>query len=119
MAGWGAVHSSAGEEYVDGGVSFQTESWTTDSAGNTYVVGSRTQGGTLTVGIVGASTAPAIYPSYYGGSDVFITKLDPNGQFSAGLSLVTKRVRSYVLVARTPAGRGLLAGASPPLRLSM
>ena len=40
------------------------------------------------------------------------------GRFTARPSLGARRGRRYVLVARTTAGGGTLAGASPPLRLS-
>jgi len=41
------------------------------------------------------------------------------GRFTATPSLGARRGRRYVLVARTTAGGGTLAGASPPLRLSI
>ena len=40
------------------------------------------------------------------------------GRFTATPALGARRGRRYVLVARTTAGDGTLAGASPPLRLS-
>ncbi len=56
---------------------------TTDSAGNTYVVGSRALGGPsgiILVGNFGAFTGNPTATPLYGGSDVFVSKLDPNGQ---------------------------------------
>jgi len=87
---------------------------TTDSAGNTYVVGSRAFGG---VGLIigGISTTPPVVTSpafYYGGSDVFLSKLDPNGNLVFTDTFAGKRVDTGTAIALDPFGNIYIAGTT-------
>src|SRR6202034_4093207 len=74
----GKFSTSIGDIYP-----FIVSAMTTDAAGNTYVVGSRELGGGVPTTIVPVlGTTPPVVTSpyfYYNGSDVFVTKLDPDG----------------------------------------
>jgi hypothetical protein len=81
---------------------------TTDSAGNTYVVGSRTFGADFAVVNEQSST------------DVFVTKLDPNGNILFTDSFGGKGRDTGNAIAVDPAGNIYIAGAttSPDFPLS-
>ena len=91
---------------------------TTDSAGNTYVVGSR-QIGFLTGAIaISVIFDPVVFsPS---GSDVFVSKLDPNGQLLFTDAFGGKGVDQGLAIALDPSGSIYIAGSttSPDFPLS-
>jgi uncharacterized protein (TIGR03437 family) len=91
---------------------------TTDSAGNTYVVGSRQ------IGVAGAfaeinGAAPPVFFSTPG-SDVFVSKLDPNGQLLFTDTFGGKGVDQGIAIALDPSGNIYIAGSttSPDFPLS-
>src|SRR5580700_9825718 len=67
----GGFTTSLGDAYP-----YTVSAITTDAAGNTYVVGSRTIAGTNAFRI---GTDGTVGPISFG-SDVFVSKLDPNGR---------------------------------------
>ena len=85
---------------------------TTDSAGNTYVVGSRQLPGTP------AFTDPLI--AGQPDSDLFVTKLDPNGNALFTDTFAGKGVDTATAIAVDPSGNIYIAGAtnSPDFPLS-
>jgi uncharacterized protein (TIGR03437 family) len=91
----------------------------TDPAGNTYVVGSRQFGfGASFIGINGA--APPVFFSTPGGSDVFVSKLDPNGQLLFTDTFGGKGIDQGIAIALDPSGNIYIAGSttSPDFPLS-
>jgi uncharacterized protein (TIGR03437 family) len=88
----------------------------TDSAGNTYVVGSRQLGGGpygLLIGGVsfsGITGLPSILS--YGGSDVFVTKLDPNGRVLFTDTFAGKGIDTGSAIALDPSGNIYIAGTT-------
>jgi uncharacterized protein (TIGR03437 family) len=85
---------------------------TTDSAGNTYVAGSRQLPGT-----------PAFINPFIAGqpdSDVFVSKLDPNGNILFTDTFAGKGVDTATAIAIDPSGNIYIAGAtnSPDFPLS-
>src|ERR1700730_13832069 len=79
---------------------------TTDSAGNTYVVGSRALGGAYfaIIGLFGGTGGITGFPTatISGGSDVFVTKLDPNGQVLFTDTFAGKGVDQGIAIALDP-----------------
>jgi uncharacterized protein (TIGR03437 family) len=92
---------------------------TTDSAGNTYVVGSRQLGVAETISIINGAVPPVVF-STPGGSDVFISKLDPNGQLLFTDTFGGKGVDQGIAIALDPSGNIYIAGSttSPDFPLS-
>ena len=91
----------------------------TDASGNTYVVGSRQLGVAETISIING----AVHRSFYstpGGSDVFISKLDPNGQLLFTDTFGGKGVDIGNAIALDPSGNIYIAGSttSPDFPLS-
>ena len=88
---------------------------TTDSAGNTYVVGSRQFGGSVPSIIIGvlSPTPPPVSISpyfYYAGSDVFVSKLDPNGKLLFTDTFAGKGSDTGTAIALDPTGNIYIAG---------
>lgn len=88
----------------------------TDAAGNTYVVGSRQLGGVyfLTGNL---SSAPVVFlppdaNSLYGGSDVFVSKLDPNGKVLFTDTFAGKGVDRGLAIALDPSGNIYIGGST-------
>ena len=92
---------------------------TTDSAGNTYVVGSR-QFGVAGVFFFSGRAAPPTIFFLPGGSDVFVSKLDPNGQLLFTDTFGGKGVDQGTAIALDPSGNIYIAGTttSPDFPLS-
>lgn len=98
----------------------------TDSAGNTYVVGSRQLGGGVPVEVIGVLSPTPLPPVivspyfYYGGSDVFVSKLDPNGKVLFTDTFAGKGVDTGTAIALDPSGNIYIAGTttSPDFPLS-
>ena len=82
----------------------------TDAAGNTYVVGSRAIAATnaFRIGIFGI-VAPLSSGS---GSDVFLTKLDPNGNLLFTDTFAGKGVDTGTAIALDPSGNIYIAGTT-------
>ena len=80
---------------------------TTDAAGNTYIVGSRQLPGGFAA-FLGASTitSPAA------GSDVFVSKLDPNGKLLFTDTFAGKGVDTGAAIAVDPSGNIYIAGST-------
>src|ERR1700683_4916245 len=78
---------------------------TTDSAGNTYIVGSRqlTASGTVTVN---SST------NLGAGTDVFVSKLDPSGNLLFTDTFAGKGVDTGTAIALDPSGNIYIAGTT-------
>ena len=95
---------------------------TTDSAGNTYVVGSRQFGSFGFAGVFSIinGAAPPVVFSTPGGSDVFVSKLDPNGQLLFTDTFAGKGVDQGNAIALDPSGNIYIAGSttSPDFPLS-
>src|SRR5579863_258314 len=109
-----ATLSIAGEftTFLGAGNPYTIAAITTDSTGNTYVVGSRQLG-----------TPPAIvFDLEYipPDSDVFVTKLDPNGKILFTDTFAGKGVDTGSAIAVDPSGNIYIAGttSSPDFPLS-
>jgi uncharacterized protein (TIGR03437 family) len=89
---------------------------TTDAAGNTYVVGSRTIPGSAAFRI---GTDGLVAPISFG-SDVFVSKLDPNGKLLFTDTFGGKGIDSGTAIALDPSGNIYIAGttSSPDFPLS-
>ena len=87
---------------------------TTDSAGNTYVVGSRALGGVYFTGVISGVplSITSIYGSLSGGSDVFVSKLDPSGQLLFTDIFAGKGVDTGTAIAVDPSGNIYIAGTT-------
>ena len=87
---------------------------TTDSSGNTYVVGNRQLGAFPTaISIAGQATLDELVdPFGSGGSDVFVTKLDPNGKILFTDTFAGKGVDSGNAIAVDPSGNIYIAGTT-------
>lgn len=116
----GDFSTSLGDSYP-----YNISAITTDSAGNTYVVGSRALGGgTILYG--GIFDPASIVPGYgfqnflYGGSDVFVSKLDPNGKLLFTDTFAGKGIDTGTAIALDPSGNIYIAGTttSPDFPLS-
>jgi uncharacterized protein (TIGR03437 family) len=93
----------------------------TDSAGNTYVVGSRQLGTATTyIGIVGVVSDTTIVESAAATTDVFVSKLDPNGKLLFTDIFGGKGVDTGTAIAVDPTGNIYIAGTttSPDFPLS-
>ena len=95
---------------------------TTDSAGNTYVVGSRALGGSYAIFAVGVpSTINTILGDFlHGGTDVFVSKLDPYGNLLFTDTFAGKGNDTGTAIALDPSGNIYIAGTttSPDFPLS-
>lgn len=82
---------------------------TTDSAGNTYVVGSRALTGAAAFRIgTDGTAAPLGSPA----TDVFVSKLDPNGQLLFTDTFAGKGVDTGTAIAVDPSGNIYIAGTT-------
>jgi uncharacterized protein (TIGR03437 family) len=100
--------------------SYTISAITTDSAGNTYVVGSRALAGIpSTIAIIGDFSSPNPFESPVA-SDVFVTKLDPNGKILFTDTFAGKGVDTGSAIAVDPSGNIYIAGTttSPDFPLS-
>ena len=97
----GEFATSIGDTYP-----YLVSAMTTDSAGNTYVVGSRVLGSANVVLNPNLNTALA------GGSDVFVTKLDPSGKVLFNDHFAGKGVDTGTAIALDPAGNVYIAGTT-------
>ena len=84
---------------------------TTDAAGNTYVVGSRVLGGSLTAGIGNFSPTPTT-AFLYAPSDVFVSKLDPNDNLLFTDTFAGKGVDQGIAIALDPSGNIYIGGTT-------
>lgn len=86
---------------------------TTDSAGNTYVVGSRALGGVgVAIALIYDPVAVTQSSVYYGGSDVFVSKLDPNGNLLFTDTFAGKGVDTGTAIALDPSGNIYIGGTT-------
>jgi uncharacterized protein (TIGR03437 family) len=86
---------------------------TADSAGNTYVVGSRIRGSASAVQYGNGTFFPVSYAgSFYPGSDVFVSKLDPNGKLLFTDTFAGKGVDTGLAIALDPSGNIYIAGTT-------
>jgi uncharacterized protein (TIGR03437 family) len=103
----GQFSTALGDQYP-----YTISAITTDAAGNTYVVGTR-QIGTLIslVAVVGDVAAPpnATVP---GTSDVFVSKLDPNGYLLFTDTFAGKGTDRGIAIALDPSGDIYIAGTT-------
>ena len=83
---------------------------TTDSAGNTYVVGSRQFGGPYAIAVLNGDFAISSPVLSLGGSDIFLTKLDPNGKVLFTDSFAGKGNDAGLAIALDPSGNIYIAG---------
>jgi len=115
----GEFTTSLGDAYP-----YMVSAIATDSAGNTYVVGSRALGGGGIFGIIAVvGDLPPVTTSpyyYYGGSDVFVTKLDPNGKLLFTDTFAGKGVDTGTAITVDATGNIYIAGTttSPDFPLS-
>jgi uncharacterized protein (TIGR03437 family) len=115
----GEFTTSLGDAYP-----YMVSAIATDSAGNTYVVGSRALGGGGIFGIIAVvGDLPTVSTSpyyYYGGSDVFVTKLDPNGKVLFTDTFAGKGVDTGTAITIDATGNIYIAGTttSPDFPLS-
>jgi len=100
----GEFTTSLGDTYP-----YTVSAITTDSAGNTYVVGSRQLGGPTTIAVINGAVPPAIFTSSYGGTDVFVSKLDPNGKLLFTDIFAGKGVDTGNSIALDPSGNIYIA----------
>jgi uncharacterized protein (TIGR03437 family) len=84
----------------------------TDSAGNTYVVGSRELGGNVTFAVLSGAVPPVVFESPGGGSDVFVSKLDPNGELIFTDTFAGKGIDTGTAIALDPSGNIYIAGTT-------
>jgi uncharacterized protein (TIGR03437 family) len=103
----GDFTTSLGDSYP-----YMISAITTDSAGNTYVVGSRALGGSLTAAIGDLPQMLSIYTPFYSPADVFVTKLDPNGQVMFTDTFAGKGVDQGIAIALDPSGNIYIAGTT-------
>jgi uncharacterized protein (TIGR03437 family) len=105
----GDFTTSLGDAY-----SYMISAITADAAGNTYVVGSRALGGILSGVFVAIGDLPPVNRSgvFYGGSDVFVTKLDPNGRVLFTDTFAGKGVDQGIAIALDQSGNIYIAGAT-------
>jgi uncharacterized protein (TIGR03437 family) len=92
----------------------------TDAAGNTYVVGSRQLGAPISISLLFGAVPPVTFTSSYGGSDVFVSKLDPNGTLLFTDTFAGKGVDQGNAIALDASGNIYIAGTttSPDFPLS-
>ena len=92
---------------------------TTDPAGNTYVVGSRQIGLGASFAVIDGLAPPSFF-STPGPSDVFVSKLDPNGQLLFTDTFGGKGIDQGLAIALDPSGNIYIAGSttSPDFPLS-
>ncbi|MGA3186015.1 MAG: SBBP repeat-containing protein [Bryobacteraceae bacterium] len=114
----GQFTTSIGDAYP-----FTVSAITTDSAGNTYVVGGRQlTTGTPYTFIANTGALPPVTTSstLYAGSDIFVTKLDPNGNVLFTDTFAGKGVDTGTAIAVDPTGNIYIAGTttSPDFPLS-
>ena len=84
---------------------------TTDPAGSTYVVGSRQIGvGAFTIGAIAGNPTATNTTNYGVGSDVFVSKLDPNGKLIFTDTFGGKGNDVGTAIAVDPAGNIYIAG---------
>lgn len=102
----GQFSTSLGDQYP-----YTISAITTDAVGNTYAVGSRQIGiSETTVGVVGdAVSPPSLVP---GTSDVFVSKLDPNGNLLFTDTFAGKGTDTGIAVAVDPSGDIYIAGST-------
>jgi uncharacterized protein (TIGR03437 family) len=103
----GEFTTSLGDTYP-----YTVSAITTDSAGNTYVVGSRQLGGPTAIAVINGAVPPAIFTSSYGGTDVFVSKLDPNGKLLFTDTFAGKGVDTGTAIALDPSGNIYIAGTT-------
>jgi len=84
----------------------------TDSAGNTYVVGTRELGYAFTFSILTGAMLPIVFESPGGGSDVFVSKLDPNGKLLFTDTFAGKGIDTGTAIALDPSGNIYIAGTT-------
>src|SRR5580700_898330 len=97
----GEFSTSIGDTYP-----YLVSAMTTDAAGNTYVVGSRVLGSANVV------LNPNLNLALAGGSDVFVTKLDPSGKLLFNDHFAGKGVDTGTAIALDPAGNIYIAGTT-------
>src|ERR1700722_19482008 len=85
---------------------------TTDSVGNTYVVGSRELGSAVTFSILTGAMFPNVFESPGGGSDVFVSKLDPNGKLLFTDTFAGKGIDQGIAIALDLSGNIYIAGTT-------
>jgi uncharacterized protein (TIGR03437 family) len=100
------------------GYPYTISALTTDSAGNTYIVGSRQIGIAGTFAVLDGAAPPVVFSTP--GSDVFVSKLDPNGQLLFTDTFGGKGVDQGIAIALDPSGNIYIAGSttSPDFPLS-
>jgi uncharacterized protein (TIGR03437 family) len=103
----GQFTTSIGDTYP-----YTVSAITTDSAGNTYVVGSRQLGGEYFAVISAVAPITGILDALSGGSDVFLTKLDPNGNLLFTDTFAGKGVDQGIAIALDPSGNIYIAGTT-------
>jgi hypothetical protein len=102
LATAGPFSTSLGDQYP-----YTISAITTDALGNTYAVGSRQIGvPTLSIGIIGAAAATLET------SDVFLSKLDPNGNLMFTDSFAGKGTDRGIAIAIDPSGNIYIAGTT-------
>jgi hypothetical protein len=84
----------------------------TDAAGNTYVVGTRELGGAVIFSSLTGAMLPVVFSSPGGGSDVFVTKLDPNGKLLFTDTFAGKGIDTGTAIALDPSGNIYIAGTT-------
>ena len=108
----GQFSTSIGDVYP-----FQISAITTDSAGNTYVVGSRNLGGYALTGVFINPFSTPVSVSGLGAflwiqTDVFVTKLDPTGKVLFTDTFAGKGSDSGSAIALDPTGNIYIAGST-------
>jgi uncharacterized protein (TIGR03437 family) len=104
--------TSLGDQYP-----YTIAATTSDSAGNTYVVGSRQLGGgtlSLLVGDFSPTLPIVIRTPYfaYVGTDVFVSKLDPTGKLLFTDTFAGKGIDTGTAIALDPSGNIYIAGTT-------
>jgi uncharacterized protein (TIGR03437 family) len=98
----GQFTTSIGDNYP-----YMVSTTTTDAAGNTYIVGSRVLGsGGPFAFRIGAATSSSLPVA----SDVFVTKLDPNGKLLFTNTYAGKGVDTGTAITLDPSGNIYVAG---------
>jgi uncharacterized protein (TIGR03437 family) len=108
----GEFTTSLGDTYP-----YTVSAITTDSAGNTYVVGSRVLSSYSFSGLIGVlSPTPVIVSPSFSfstfSSDVFLTKLDPNGKLLFTDTFAGKGADTGTAIALDPSGNIYIAGTT-------
>src|ERR1700722_10179903 len=108
----GEFTTSLGDTYP-----YTVSAITTDSAGNTYVVGSRVLSSYIFSGLIGVlSPTPVIVSPSFSfstfSSDVFLTKLDPNGKPLFTDTFAGKGADTGTAIALDPSGNIYIAGST-------